>query len=235
MQEEFNPYAAPTTSTMHPRAAQWLRSTDDPSLQKVAQGLGLIYNGTVTIIGAIILGIFLLFVAATVAGAGGAMMMMVILALVLLAAFIMIIVGTLMCLATPEETGAKGLIVASVALYAVGFCLSLVGAFTESQLAQSAGTLASLGGNITFLLFLKQLSQFIGATELVERAKLLLILLGATIGLQLISLVVALAGTAAIGILALAVIVIGLISLILYLRLLNSLRQAIQSGGERYF
>jgi hypothetical protein len=117
----------------------------------------------------------------------------------------------------------------------VGFCLSLVGAFTESQLAQSAGTLASLGGNITFLLFLKQLSQFIGATELVERAKLLLILLGATIGLQLISLVVALAGTAAIGILALAVIVIGLISLILYLRLLNSLRQAIQSGGERYF
>jgi hypothetical protein len=235
MQEEFNPYAAPTASTMHPRAAQWLRSTDDPSLQKVAQGLGLLYNGTLTVIAGIILGIILLVVAGVAAGPGGAMMMMVILAFVLLAAFIMIIVGTLMCLATPEETGAKGLIVASVALYAVGICLSLLGGFTNSQLAQSAGVLASLGGNISFLLFLKQLSQFIGATELVERAKLLLILLAVNIGLQLISVVGALAGAAAIRILALAIIVIGLISLVLYLRLLNSLRQAIQSGGERYF
>jgi hypothetical protein len=235
MQEEFNPYAAPTTSAMHPRAAQWLRSTDDPSLQKVAQGLGLIYNGTVTIIAAIILGIVLLFVAASVAGPGGAMIMGVIMALALLAAFIMIIVGTLMCLATPEESGAKGLIVASVALYAVGFCLSLVGQFAENQLAQGAGTLASIGGNIAFLLFLKQLSQFIGATELAERAKLLLILLVVTIGLQLISVVAVLAGAAAIGILALVAIVIGLVSLVLYLRLLNGLRQAIQSGGERNF
>jgi hypothetical protein len=181
------------------------------------------------------LGIILVVVAGVAAGPGGAMMMVVILALVLLAAFIMIIVGTLMCLATPEESGAKGLIVASVALYAVGFCLSLVGRFAENELATSAGALASLGGNITFLLFLKQLSQFIGATELVERAKLLLILLGATIGLQLIAVVVVLAGSVAIAILALAVIVIVLISLVLYLRLLKSLREAIQSGGERYF
>jgi hypothetical protein len=234
MQDEFNPYASPATSTMHPRAAEWLRSTDDPSLQKVAQGLGLIYNGTVTMIVVIIAGIFLALLMGFAAGGGGAMMIIVIAALALLAALIMIIVGTLMCLATPEETGAKGLIVASVALYAVGILLSIVGALTRSELAQNAGGLASLGGNITFLLFLKQLSQFIGAIQLVERAKLLLILLGVTIGLQLISFVVALAGVGAIALLALAVIVIGLVSLFLYLGLLNNLRQAIQSGGAVY-
>src|SRR5688500_1326201 len=105
MPDEFNPYAAPTSTAMHPRAAQWLRSTDDPSLQKVAQGLGLIYNGTITIILAVLLGLILTLVASFAAGGGGAIMMMVIMALVLLAAFIMVIVGTLMCLATPEETG----------------------------------------------------------------------------------------------------------------------------------
>jgi hypothetical protein len=235
MQEEFNPYAAPTATAMHPRAAEWLRSTDDPSLQKVAQGLRLIYNGTVTLIAGVIIGAILAAVAGIAAGGGGAMMILVIAALVLLAAFIMIIVGTLMCLATPEETGAKGLIIASVALYAVGICLSILGSLTESPVAQSAGTLASLGGNITFLLFLKQLSQFIGAIQLVEKAKLLLILLGITIGLQLIMVVVALAGSAAIGLLALAILVIGLVSLFMYLGLLNSLSKAIQSGGEQYF
>jgi hypothetical protein len=201
----------------------------------VAQGLGLIYNGTITIILAVLIGLILTLVASFAAGGGGAIMMMVIMALVLLAAFIMVIVGTLMCLATPEETGAKGLIVASVALYAVGVCLSLVGAFTNSELAQSAGGLASLGGNITFLLFLKQLAQFIGAVQLVERAKLLLILLGITIGLQLIMVVVTLAGAAAFGLLALAILVIGLVSFFMYLGLLNSLRKGIQSGGEQYF
>jgi hypothetical protein len=234
MQEEFNPYAAPASAAMHPRAAEWLRSTDDPSLQKVAQGLGLIYSGTVTVIAAIILGAIMAVVAGMAAG-GGAMMIVVIAALALLAAVIMIIVGTLMCLATPEETGAKGLIIASVALYAVGICLSILGSLTTNEVAQSAGTLASLGGNIAFLLFLKQLSQFIGATQLAERAKLLLILLGITIGLQLILVVVALAGVAAVGVLALPIAVIGLVSLFMYLGLLNRLRKAIQSGGERYF
>jgi hypothetical protein len=38
----------------------------------------------------------------------------------------------------------------------------------------------------------------------------------------------------AIALLALAVIVIGLVSLFLYLGLLNNLRQAIQSGGAVY-
>ena len=42
-----------------------------------------------------------------------------------LAAFvgmIMIVVGTLMCLATPEETGDKGLVTASVILSVISFC-----------------------------------------------------------------------------------------------------------------
>ncbi len=57
MQDQFNPYAAPTTVTMHPRAAEWLR-TQDPSLLKVGRGLGNIYLGIVIAILAVILAQF---------------------------------------------------------------------------------------------------------------------------------------------------------------------------------
>lgn len=233
MQDDFNPYAAPTSSTMHPRAAEWLRA-GDPSLQKVARGLGMIYTGTITIILAILGGLILGLVMAFAAGGGGGMFVFLVAGLAALIGIIMVIVGTLMCLATPEETGAKGFILASVVLYIVGFCASVVGYLVGSDPVSMVGTLASLAANILFLLFLKQLSEFIGAIPLAERAKLLLILWGVTVGLQIIVALGGFVQLPLLGLLALVVVIISLVSLFLYLGLLDRLRKAIESGGASY-
>jgi hypothetical protein len=234
MQDEFNPYAAPATSMMHPRAAEWLHSTNDPSLQKVARGLGLIHNGIITIVLAIIFGLLGMFVIGIAAGEGGLRFVMIIAFLVGFVGMIMIVVGTLMCLATPAETGAKGLVTASVILSVISFCASVIAEFAENDLVQIIGTLAGIGSQITFLLFLKQLSEFIGAISLAERAKTLLILMAVVFGLQVIALVAVVVVPVLIAVIGLAMLVIGLISFFMYLRLLDGLRKAIQSGGTVY-
>jgi hypothetical protein len=234
MQDDFNPYAAPATTAMHPRAAEWLRSTDDPSLLKVARGLGMIYNGIITVILAVLLGAILGMVMAFAAGGGGGMLVLIVAGLAALIGFVMVIVGTLMCLATPEETGAKGFVFASVALYVVGFIASAIGQFMENGPLIAIGTIASLAANVLFLLFLKQLAEFIGALQLAERAKLLLILLGVTVGLQIVTFLGLFVDLPLLGLMGIAFLVISLVSFFLYLGLLDRLRKAIQSGGASY-
>ena len=234
MQDDFNPYAAPTASTMHPRAAEWLQSTDDPSLQKVARGLGLMYTGIILFIATIILGLILVTILTAVAGAVGLVLSLTIAILVGLAALVMMIAGKLMCLATPEETGAKNLILASVVLDIIGFVISVVGSFTENGAASLLGSMIAFAAQVTFLLFLRQLSEFIGETQLVERARLLLTLLGITIGVNFIVLLGAFITIPLLGLLRFAAGVIGIVSFFLYLGLLNRLRNAIQSGGASY-
>jgi hypothetical protein len=233
MQDDFNPYAAPATSTMHPRAAEWLGSAD-PSLQKVAKGLGLIYNGIITMLLAVIVGGLLMFIMGVAAGGGGAILVLVVAGLAALAGMIMVLVGTLMCLATPEQTGAKGLIYSSVILSVVGFCLSLIGQFVANTPISALGTIASITANILFLLFLKKLSEFIGAIDLAERAKLLLILMGVTVGFQVVAALGLFIELPMLGLLGFVVLIVGLVSFFLYLGLLDRLRKAIESGGASY-
>lgn len=233
MQDDFNPYAAPTTTAMHPRAAEWLRSAD-PSLLKVARGLGMIYNGIITIILAFLLGLVVGLILTFAAGAGAVVFIAGVAGLAVLVGLIMVLVGTLMCLATPEETGAKGFIFASVALSVVGFLASAIGQFTDNTPVTTLGTLASLTANILFLLFLKQLSEFIGAFQLAERAKLLLILMGITVGFQVVALVGIFIALPLLGLLAFVAAIISLVSFFLYLGLLDRLRKAIESGGASY-
>ena len=162
------------------------------------------------------------------------MFVIIVAALAGLVGLIMVVVGTLMCLATPEETGAKGMIVASIVLYVLGFVAGAIGQFTGSDATVAIGTLASLAANILFLLFLKQLSEFIGAIQLAERAKLLLILLGVTVGLRIVTFLGQFVALPLLGLLGLAFLVIGLISFFLYLGLLDRLRKAIQGGSTSY-
>jgi hypothetical protein len=232
--DEFNPYAAPTSTAMHPRAAEWLQSPDDPSLQKVASGLGMIYNGILVVFGGSILGALAVVFAFGVGGAIGGMVVVPLVLLALLTGVIMIIVGTLKCLATPEETGAKGLIGAAVTLYAAGFILSVIWQSTKTPSFLVANQVIWLGGSICFLLFLRQLAQFIGAGHLAERARLLLVLLGVTTGVRLLGLIGQFVSIPLLGLLGFGALIISLVSFFLYLGLLNRLRIAIQSGGASY-
>jgi hypothetical protein len=247
MQDQFNPYAAPATVAMHPKAAEWLR-TQDPSLLKVGRGLGNIYLGIVIAILAVIGGVLLAAVtgaAGAAAGgrqgaAGGFFIVVLIAGVAVLVGYIMIIVGTLQCLATPEETGARGLIIASVIMAIMAFVLGVAsaimggdaadGATSQGEIMNSVSNLLSLGSQITFLLFLKKLAEFIGASSLSARAKTLLILMGATFALGLI-LGVTLYAAAPLGILiGIALFVIAIVSFFMYLRLLRDMKLAILGG-----
>jgi hypothetical protein len=234
MADDFNPYAAPTTITMHPRAAEWLRSTSDPSLLKVANGLGMMYTGIIALILSIILGMLVVLILTAVAGGAGLVIGGILVGLALLAAVIMMIVGKFMCLSTPEETGAKNLILASIVLDVVAFIISLTGFFTESAALGPLGNLVTFAAQVTFLLFLRQLSEFIGAVQLVERARLLLTLLGVTIAVNFLGFIGAFVVIPLLGLLLLVGAVISIVSFFLYLGLLDRLRKAIQSGGAVY-
>src|SRR5438045_3198868 len=56
MYDSSNPYASPTSADIHPVAAQWM-GTPSPSLQRVANGLGMIFAGNILILVAVIGGI----------------------------------------------------------------------------------------------------------------------------------------------------------------------------------
>jgi hypothetical protein len=227
--DDFNPYAAPTSTTMHPRAAEWLQSPDDPSLQKVAGGLGMIYSGILVVIGGSILGALAVVFAFGVGGAIGGMVVVPLVLVTLLTGVI-----TLKCLATPEETGAKGLIGGAVTLYAAGFILSVIWQSTKTPSFLVASQVIWLGGSICFLLFFRQLSRFIGAGHLAERARLLLVLLGITTGVRLFGLIGQFVSIPLLGLLGFGALIISVVSFFLYLGLLNRLKMAIQSGGASY-
>jgi hypothetical protein len=248
MQDQFNPYAAPATVAMHPKAADWLR-TQDPSLLKVGRGLGNIYLGIVLAILAVIGGAILAAIAGAAGAAaggqqgaaGGLFIVVLIAGVAVLVGYIMIIVGTLQCLATPEETGARGMIVASVIMAVMAFVLGVgrafmgqkaaAGEFGPNEILNAASNLLSLGSQITFLLFLKKLAEFIGAASLADRAKTLLILMGATFALGLV-LGITLYVAAPLGILiGIALFAIAIVSFFMYLRLLRDMKLAILGGA----
>ncbi len=158
---------------------------------------------------------------------------MLIAGIAVLVGYVMIIVGTVQCLATPEETGARGMIVASVIMTVMAFVLGVAGAFMrdENEVVEMVSNLLSLGSTITFLLFLKRLAEFIGAASLAARAKTLLILMGTTFGLGLLLGVVAYMAAPLAVLIGLALLVIALIAFFMYLRLLRDMKLAILGEG----
>jgi hypothetical protein len=254
MQDEFNPYAAPASTAMHPRAAEWLHSTDDPSLQKVAQGLGLIYLSIIVILASLILMFFLgiAFAAAEAPAAaqrgatGGVPVVVMLGGLGIIVGYILSLVGSFMCLATPAETGAKGLITVSVVMMVLSLVLNVGNFFVENRGTESLASLFSVIGGICFIIFLKRLAQFIGATHLAQRAKNILIALVVGVALMILMLVLALGGgmniarggggggLAITAFLAILLMIGGLVVFVMYANLINNLRKAIQSGGAVY-
>jgi hypothetical protein len=254
MADQFNPYAAPAASSIHPRAAEWLHSTNDPSLQKVARGLGLIYTSILVLVSTFIL----VFVGSMVVGGlaiggggrpnpremqGGLQIVMVLYILGLLLGYGLNLVGTFMCLATPEETGAKGMITTSVIITVVSLVLTIVNFIVNNNAVAGVAGILSVIGGICFILFLKRLAGFIGALHLEQRARSILIALAVGVGF-LILLLVLMVGMepnapragggilAGIAITSLVLTIGGLVVFVMYANLINNLRKAIQAGGS---
>ena len=186
MQDSFNPYAAPTSLEMHPAATEWL-GTPNESLRKVASGLGLIRNGLVLLI----LAVLLYFAGMAVIALGGVgrnalPMLTDIFEGMVFIGQIMNLLGSIRCLSTPPETQAKGWIVASVVTEVLSMILGLDRLTGKSsEAAQSAQQLLGIIAFVTFILFLRKLGLFIGRTDLARCAVNLLILWAVLIGLSL--------------------------------------------------
>jgi hypothetical protein len=173
MYDPSNPYASPMASAMDPIAVQWL-GTPSPSLRKVANGLGMIYAGICLAILSAIGGAIL---SATSRGNLDTLALIgILLVIAFIVSAILNIVGTLFCLATPEESGAKGMIYASAAAMGlsllISFAIRLHVIPPPASIVQMILTFIS---GVTFLVFLRRLSLFIGRQDLAKKARSILI------------------------------------------------------------
>jgi hypothetical protein len=244
------------STEMNPVAVQWL-GTPSPSLLKVAKGLGLIYSGICLALLCAIGGTILVaVVAAATQSAGLVGLLGILMGIGIVVAGIMNIVGTLMCTATPEESGAKGMIYASVAAMGIAVLVSItIAVGLMSRQAAGVQYLANIVSGITFFVFLKRLAMFIGRADLAAKAQSILnwciglfVGLLASVAIMLGSAGVAFfraategreapaggaaAGAGIAGLLIVIIIIAGLITFIRYANLLTYLRKAILSGGR---
>ncbi len=172
MYDPINPYASPT-APLDPVAVQWL-GTPSPSLRRVANGLGLIFTANLITLAEVLGGIaFLLLVRVDPATLET---FSALTSAASLAALVLGIVGCLFCLATPAESGARGLIYTSVGATLLALLIHF--AVWLRAMPPATGTLESIlnvVAIITFLLFLSSLAKFIGRWDLSKRAVSILI------------------------------------------------------------
>jgi hypothetical protein len=252
MYDPTNPYASPMSTEMNPVAIQWL-GTPSPSLLKVARGLGLIYAGICLALLGVIGGAVLM---AVVRSLEMFQLVGLVTGICVVVAWILNITGTLFCLATPEESGAQGMIYASAAAMGISLLLKIAEALTAIPpgVRLLAG-LAAIVSGITFLVFMKRLATFVGRQDLARRAQSILnwciglfVAMVATIAYMTGSVGMAFirgaatgreapvgdaAASAGIGFIIMGIIgIAALFTFLRYANLLTYLRKAILSGGQ---
>jgi hypothetical protein len=237
-----NPYAAPRPQA----AASESGGQRTAGLSTVGTGL-LIQAWSIAAIILTTAGLFFFaLVAAGVAGPGrGGMQVFTgvvgLGGLTILAATLGVLVGEFFCLATPERTGARGLIIATIVCLSVQLTISIASNVLRGELDQ--GTLAVLGmfsgiaglaHFVCYLLFQKTIANYIGRHDLAGQAQIILMGMGLCLGAMIVMSVlgVAVRNAPIIGLLSLvivipagiAVIVFAVMQLFLLFRLGSALR-----------
>lgn len=185
-----NPYASPQVQMMVAPGVRWLQDPS-PSLRQTGLGLSLVYYGIVTMLLCILL-MLLVAVVAMAASSPLFLLLMLPAGLGILVANILTLVGPIVCLAVPEESGAKGLILGSVIFQLINLVASVLGAIAPRLLPQPLPVvlnLCGIVGYVLFVLFMKKLSEYVGRLDLAARAKNVLIGFGVLVGLGVVLLV----------------------------------------------
>ncbi len=255
MPEPINPYAAPATMEMHPKAAEWL-GTPNESLRRAPPPVWGLFGLWGVLILLCIVGGFFGGILLGIGRAGPDVMQLFqfAFAAVLIVAGLLNLVGGIFCLATPSETGAQGLIYASVGCQVLSVIINLAatfGAIPADALKTAAYTqqLLALISSVTFVLYLRRLSLFIGRTDLAQRAVTLLILGAMMIGLIVVLIVGAvlavgnaqannaqalgnaLAGLGGLTVIVMiSLVVLFLVALVKYVNVLGDMKSAILTG-----
>jgi hypothetical protein len=151
--------------------------------------------------------------------------------LVFLAADGLMFVGSLVCLAVPAESGAKGFLLGSIV-----FQLADVGAAILRQFASGMVSpildvvlqLVGLVGFVLFVLFMKKLSEFIGRDDLAHKARNILVGMVVAIGIGTVAVAGKVAGVTAMAMLMIVVVIGGLLLFVMYANLVNFLGKALR-------
>lgn len=200
-----------------------------PALRTVANGLGLVLIGLLLMI----LGVLSLFVLPFAMGLDGLWIVMAI----VMGSSVCSLIGYMLCLAVPAETGAKPLIVVAVILNLVVIVLTIIDVVSglESSLSLFNNLLA-LAAFICFVLFLKSLAKYIGRKALAEDANSVLVIGGIMMAISIANIALNLTFRAARGggggqafacVLAITMLVMLIWFLIKYIGLLGGLRRAL--------
>jgi len=186
-----NPYASPQVTMTAAPGVRWLQDPS-PSLRQTGLGLSLVFYGIVTMLICLLLIVFF-SVVAMVAVSPMLLLLLVPAGLGILVASILMLIGPIICLAVPEETGAKGLILGSVICQLINLVGSVVNAIAPNLFPPPVLIVLGLCGiaaNVLFVLFMKKLSEYIGRLDLAARARNVLIGVGVVVGLGVVLLMV---------------------------------------------
>ncbi|MEZ6058820.1 MAG: hypothetical protein R3C19_00495 [Planctomycetaceae bacterium] len=178
--EDLNPYAAPVERTV-PRRRSRSRSGDAAGLRIAGTGMLIqVWSVAAIIIAVGMLALFSMVAAgAGMRGSGAAATIGVTVigvGVVILAAAVAMFAGEVMCLWTPESTGAKPLIIASVSLGVVNLLGGLGRFMGEAGLVLVIiGALAGFARFFCFELFLRKVAQHVRRDDLASQAMIILV------------------------------------------------------------
>ena len=233
MSDPTNPYASPEAEITMAPGASWAQEVS-PSLRRTGLGLTLVYYGIITLLLCVLV-VMTGAVAAAAAGPRLGMLVMGVAGIGMLLGVILMFVGPFFCLAVPEESGAKGLIVGCVVFQLANITFGFMNWFAPDLLppvGERVLNLLGIIGSVLFILFMGRLSAFIGRDDLALRAKNILILGGIMIGLVVLVVLMEALPVAPILrlVIGIVMIILGLIVFVMYANLINALRHAL--GNE---
>jgi hypothetical protein len=151
---------------------------------------------------------------------------------VILICWLMLIIGPFLCLTAPDETGAKGLIGASILCQLGGFLLSLVSniGILIAPAILAAGPLLGVIGSVLFVLFMMKIAKYVGRDDLHRKGRNVLIGSSVLFVIAVGAMTTLLSGGQGLGVLGLVIVLIGgLIVFVMYANLINYLSKSIAS------
>ncbi len=191
----------------------------------VKTGITLIYWGIVILLLAIISGILVPFI---VKDLETFVRLMMVLGVVVILANIITIVGKVMCLGAPQETGAREFIIAAVVADGLSLLISLAGLFQQlPSYAPQVANLLSMAGFVLFMLFLKQVAIFIQRDDLAQAAASVLTLGIILIVTAILTGLLAFVAPVLVLITGLVMLVVGILFVIRYVGLIAKMKDAI--------
>lgn len=224
MSDSLNPFAPPAEVSTKPGQFA-IEGVNYHLLAGTERGLRLVFYGILALVISFAFIMIAMIISPLLAVFG---------AVLALVGYLMILIGPFFCLSVPEESGGKGLIIASVIFTVFGVALSIgstVLEFTEggalTRIIDAVNSLVGIAASLLFLLFLGRIARYIRREDLQYRVTTLLASIGILVVLTVLILVAAIFVGETVLMFMAMIAVGGLLVFVMYASLVHSLYSAI--------